>query len=111
MIMNAGAKGVEIEVSGKLRSDRAHQEKYRAGVVPKSGETARQVVRHATLEVLLKSGLFGIKVSIAIAEIEKPDVEMLEPPKQESKATPDIQDSTLSVQSDSRVEEIAKGQA
>ena len=36
---------------------------------------------------------------------------MLEPPKQESKATPDIQDSTLSVQSDSRVEEIAKGQA
>ncbi len=111
MIMNAGAMGVEIEVSGKLRSDRAHQEKYRRGVVPKSGDTTRRVVRKATLEVLLKSGLFGIKVSIAVPENEKPEVEMLEPPKEESKATPNIQDGSLSVQSDSRVEQIAKTQS
>src|ERR1700733_6614292 len=37
-IMAAGAAGVEIGVAGKLRSDRSHSEKYRMGVVPKSGE-------------------------------------------------------------------------
>lgn len=104
MIMNAGAKGVEIEVSGKLRSDRAHQEKYRAGVVPKTGETARRVVRHATLEVLLKSGLFGIKVSIAVPEMEKPEVEMLEPPKEDSKEPHQIKESTTNPQSGPQVE-------
>lgn len=111
MIMNAGAKGVEIEVSGKLRSDRAHQEKYRAGVVPKTGETARRVVRHATLEVLLKSGLFGIKVSIAIPEIEKPEIEMIEQSKVESKEPHSTPATTSDTQSKPQVEEIAKSQA
>ena len=44
-IMAAGASGVEIGVAGKLRSDRSHSEKYRMGVVPKSGEASKQVVR------------------------------------------------------------------
>ena len=42
-IMEAGAMGCEIGVAGKLRSDRAHKEKYRMGVVPKSGETADEI--------------------------------------------------------------------
>ena len=36
-IMEAGAMGCEIGVAGKLRSDRAHKEKYRMGVVSVSG--------------------------------------------------------------------------
>ena len=44
-IMEAGAMGCEIGVAGKLRSDRAHKEKYRMGVVPKSGETADEIVQ------------------------------------------------------------------
>ena len=39
-IMKAGALGVEIVISGKLRSDRARYEKFKAGVVPKSGEVS-----------------------------------------------------------------------
>jgi len=74
-IMEAGAMGCEIGVAGKLRSDRAHKEKYRMGVVPKSGETADEIVRSATTDVLLKLGLFGIKVKIAIADALPPPIE------------------------------------
>jgi small subunit ribosomal protein S3 len=79
-MMNAGALGVEIQISGKLRSERAHFEKYVAGVVPKSGETADRMVRHATTDVLLKMGLYGVKVSIAIKNSIAPDIEMKEQP-------------------------------
>ncbi len=78
-IMEAGAMGCEIGVAGKLRSDRAHKEKYRMGVVPKSGETADEIVRSATTDVLLKLGLFGIKVKIAIADALPPPIEFNEP--------------------------------
>jgi len=77
-IMEAGAMGCEIGVAGKLRSDRAHKEKYRMGVVPKSGETADQIVRSATTDVLLKLGLFGIKVKIAIPDALPPPIEFSE---------------------------------
>jgi len=77
-IMEAGAMGCEIGVAGKLRSDRAHKEKYRMGVVPKSGETADEIVRSATTDVLLKLGLFGIKVKIAIADALPPPIEFNE---------------------------------
>ncbi|MDG7022333.1 MAG: 30S ribosomal protein S3 [Nitrososphaerota archaeon] len=77
-IMEAGAMGCEIGVAGKLRSDRAHKEKYRMGVVPKSGETADEIVRSATTDVLLKLGLFGIKVKIAIPDALPPPIEFAE---------------------------------
>jgi small subunit ribosomal protein S3 len=77
-MMNAGALGVEITISGKLRSERAHFEKYVSGVVPKSGETADRIVRRATTDVLLKMGLYGVKVSIAIKNSIAPDIEMID---------------------------------
>jgi small subunit ribosomal protein S3 len=79
-IMAAGASGVEIGVAGKLRSDRSHSEKYRMGVVPKSGEASKQVVREATTDVLLKLGLYGIQVSIALKDSMPPMVEYIEQP-------------------------------
>jgi small subunit ribosomal protein S3 len=85
-IMEAGAMGCEIGVAGKLRSDRAHKEKYRMGVVPKSGETADEIVRSATTDVLLKLGLFGIKVKIAIADAIPPPIEFMEMEAQQAPA-------------------------
>ena len=77
-IMAAGASGVEISVAGKLRSDRSHSEKYRMGVVPKSGEASKRVVREATTDVLLKLGLYGIQVKIALKDNMPPMVELIE---------------------------------
>ena len=75
-IMNAGAAGVEVSVRGKLRSDRSHGEKYRAGVVPKSGDTADRIVSEAVTDVLLKLGLYGIKVKIALKDALPPDFQV-----------------------------------
>ena len=77
-IMNAGAAGVEISVAGKLRSDRSHGEKYRAGIVPKSGDSAERSVSGATTDVLTKMGLYGIKVKIALRDALPPDFQMKE---------------------------------
>ncbi len=84
-IMAAGAMGAEISVNGKLRSDRAHGEKYRAGIVPKSGDTAARAVREATKDVLLKLGLYGIKVKIALKDAIPPEFALKEEVKQEEK--------------------------
>lgn len=87
-IMAAGAAGVEIGVAGKLRSDRSHKEKYRMGVVPKSGEASKRVVREATTDVLLKLGLYGIKVSIALKDAVPPMVEFVEEQPAQAEAQP-----------------------
>jgi small subunit ribosomal protein S3 len=84
-IMNAGAAGVEISVAGKLRSDRSHGEKYRAGIVPKSGDTAERSVSSATTDVLTKMGLYGIKVKIALKDALPPDFRLKEDVKEEEK--------------------------
>ena len=73
-IMNAGALGAEIVISGKLRSDRSNHEKHVAGVVPKSGETAERVVNQAITHVQLKMGLYGIRIKIAIKNSIRPEV-------------------------------------
>lgn len=75
-IMNAGALGAEITISGKLRSERAHFEKYTMGIVPKSGEVAKRVVKEAVAHVLLKMGLYGIKVKIAYKDAIPPEFEL-----------------------------------
>jgi small subunit ribosomal protein S3 len=85
-IMAAGAAGVEIGVAGKLRSDRSHKEKYRMGVVPKSGEASKRVVREATTDVLMKLGLFGIQVKIAVKDAMPPMVEFVE----QTEAKPEV---------------------
>lgn len=63
-IMSAGAKGVEIEISGKLTSARARTEKYTSGFIPKVGDVAMKYLRIGKASVQLKPGIFGIKVKI-----------------------------------------------
>jgi small subunit ribosomal protein S3 len=84
-IMAAGAAGCEISVAGKLRSDRSRGEKYRAGIVPKSGDTADRTVMEATTDVLLKLGLYGIKVKIAVKDAIQPEFQLKEDIKEEEK--------------------------
>jgi len=64
-IMNSGALGVEVVISGKLRTERAHFEKHTIGVVPKSGDIAGHIVTTGMSYVLTKMGLMGIQLRIA----------------------------------------------
>ncbi|MDQ3882166.1 MAG: 30S ribosomal protein S3, partial [Thermoproteota archaeon] len=67
-IMGAGALGVEVTISGKLRTERAHFEKHTIGVVPKSGEVSDKIVKTGISHVLTKMGLMGIQLRIASKE-------------------------------------------
>ena len=72
-IMEAGARGAEIIISGKLRSERARTEKYSAGVVYKSGHPSEAMVDEAVTYALLKPGIYGIKVRITLPDVPHPD--------------------------------------
>lgn len=88
--MEAGAMGVEIIISGKLRTERARYEKFRAGYLPKSGEPPLKYLRKAELHVQLKPGIFGIKVRIMPPDAIFPDrVQIIEkiPPEQPAEKT------------------------
>ncbi|MEM0042447.1 MAG: 30S ribosomal protein S3 [Thermofilaceae archaeon] len=62
-VMEAGAKGVEVVISGKLSSERSRFEKYTAGVTYKSGKPS-EYVDEAVVQVLLKPGIYGVRVRI-----------------------------------------------
>jgi len=72
-VMEAGALGAEIIISGKLRTDRARYEKFRAGYLPKSGDPAMKYMRKVEAHVQLKPGIYGIKVRIMPPEARFPD--------------------------------------
>jgi small subunit ribosomal protein S3 len=75
-INNAGALGVEVTVSGKLRSERSHFEKHSAGIVPKSGDVADKVVKVGVTHVLTKMGIMGIQLRIAMKNQILPEYEI-----------------------------------
>ncbi len=72
-IMEAGARGVEIEISGKLTSARHRTEKYTAGIMPKSGDPALKYIRVGKASLLLKPGIYGIKVKIFPPDAPMPE--------------------------------------
>jgi small subunit ribosomal protein S3 len=94
-VMDAGAMGVEIVISGKLRTERARFEKFRAGYFPRCGEPALRHMRKAEMHVQLKPGMIGVRVKLMPPDAQFPDkIEILteispteENPKE---ATPEI---------------------
>jgi len=72
-VMEAGALGVEIIISGKLRTDRSRYEKFKAGYLPKCGDAALKYVRKAEVDIQLKPGTLGVKVRIMPPDAEFPD--------------------------------------
>jgi small subunit ribosomal protein S3 len=62
-IMNAGAMGVEIVLSGKLPAERAKSWRFAQGYLKKTGDPAKVVLR-AQSQAITLPGVVGIKVSI-----------------------------------------------
>merc|ERR1712062_355388 len=65
-IMESGAKGCEVVVSGKLRGQRAKSMKFVDGLMIHSGEPCNEYVNTAVRHVLLRQGVLGIKVKIML---------------------------------------------
>merc|ERR1739838_556238 len=65
-IMESGAKGCEVVVSGKLRGQRAKAMKFVDGLMTHSGDPVNDYVDMACRHVLLRQGVLGIKVKIML---------------------------------------------
>lgn len=72
-VMEAGALGAEIVISGKLRTERARYEKFRAGYLVKCGDPSLTYIQKAEVHVQLKPGIFGVRVRILPPDAKFPD--------------------------------------
>lgn len=78
-VMNSGAMGVEIHVSGKVPSARARSWRFYKGYLKKCGDIAIVGVRKAQATAILKTGTVGIKVAIMPPDLQLPDhIEVLQ---------------------------------
>lgn len=97
-VMEAGAKGVEVVISGKSKGARAKAMKFGDGFMIHSGQPAYDFIEIATRHVLLRQGVLGIKVKIMKDPAQNkngptslPDfVKVYEPKEETSVETPSV---------------------
>ncbi|KAH9805107.1 hypothetical protein WN944_002511 [Citrus x changshan-huyou] len=104
-IMESGAKGCEVIVSGKLRAQRAKSMKFKDGYMISSGYPVKEYIDSAVRHVLIRQassifcgyGVIGIKVKIMLAWDAKgkqgpvtplPDLVTIHTPKEEENVPP-----------------------
>ncbi|MFX0056755.1 MAG: 30S ribosomal protein S3 [Candidatus Hodarchaeota archaeon] len=72
-VIDAGARGVEIIISGKVTSQRARTQIFRAGTMSKSGQPAQEGVDKGVAQCIQKSGVLGVIVKIMSADTKMGD--------------------------------------
>ena len=72
-VMQAGALGIEIIMSGKIPSSRAKSWRFYSGYLKKCGDISIVAVDKANAQAKLKSGVIGVKVRIMPAGTKLPD--------------------------------------
>ena len=72
-IMNNGAKGVEIIISGKLTGERSRSVRFYQGYIKKSGNPALENVSTGYARAKRKLGVIGVRVKIMPDNISLPD--------------------------------------
>ena len=78
-VMDAGALGIEIIISGKIPGSRAKNWRFYSGYLKKCGDISLTGVDKSVGQALLKKGVIGVKVSIMPPETELPDkIELIE---------------------------------
>lgn len=65
-IMESGARGAEIVISGKLRGQRAKSMKFVDGLMIHSGQPSKDYVDAAVRHVLMRQGVLGIRIRIML---------------------------------------------
>tara|TARA_Y100000310_G_scaffold138289_2_gene137219 strand:+ start:28401 stop:29252 length:852 start_codon:yes stop_codon:yes gene_type:complete len=76
-ILDAGALGAEVILSGRIPSSRAKSWRFSAGYLKKSGDIAQNQVKKAIIQVHMKIGAIGIKVNIMTPDIVLPDQQLI----------------------------------
>ena len=109
-IMENGAMGTQITISGKLRGDRSAFEKHVAGILPRAGHHADVIVDEDIAHVKTAMGLIGIRIRIALKERLIPEFELKkekeEKKKKAQKEAPIKKVEEVKVEGDVKVEVI-----
>jgi small subunit ribosomal protein S3 len=109
-IMEGGAMGVEITISGKLRGDRSAFEKHRQGILPRAGHHADMIVSEDIAHVETAMGLIGVRIRIAQKEKLIPEFEMRgktqEEKDEEVRVKKEADDAFAKAQSESEIIKI-----
>jgi small subunit ribosomal protein S3 len=87
-VMDAGAQGVEILISGKIPSSRAKRWRFYQGYLKKSGDIAVSGIRKAYAQAKLKTGVVGIQVRLMPPDLILPDTVI-------KKENPEISEVTI----------------
>jgi len=83
-IMDAGARGCQVIISGKLTGDRHRTEKFTMGYIKYCGEVASRVMDEGMATAKTKPGIIGVKVRIMPPHARLPDeIDILEEVKEE----------------------------
>ncbi|MFC6733354.1 MULTISPECIES: 30S ribosomal protein S3 [unclassified Haladaptatus] len=72
-IMDAGALGAEIVLSGKVTGARSRVEKFNRGYIKHNGEPAEAIVDEGQATAVMKLGTIGVTVKIIPPEAQLPD--------------------------------------
>ena len=106
--IEAGALGVEICIRGKLTTDRARYEKYRAGYLPAVGEAISRILRTAVVDTQLKQGLFGISVKLMPPNVTLPDKPTIKEIEQAPTLPKPVIEEAVSVEPAAEIQEVAE---
>mmetsp|Transcript_63968 Transcript_63968/g.177813 ORF Transcript_63968/g.177813 Transcript_63968/m.177813 type:complete len:240 (-) Transcript_63968:111-830(-) len=91
-IMENGAKGCEVIISGKLRAQRAKAMKFKDGYLISTGEPKKHYISEAVRHVAMRQGMLGVKVKIMLAhdpegkmgpKLQLPDNVIVHEPKED----------------------------
>jgi small subunit ribosomal protein S3 len=72
-IMNSGAKGCQIILTGKLTGSRGRMEKFTAGHIKHCGKPAEEFMREGYAMAKKKLGTIGVQVKIMAPDAKLPD--------------------------------------
>jgi len=84
-VMDSGALGCEIILSGKLTGPRSRSEKFLAGYIKHSGKPAEEIVETGYAVAVKKLGTVGCQVRIVPPDAVLPDAFTIVPPLFEEK--------------------------
>jgi small subunit ribosomal protein S3 len=106
-VMESGALGCEVVLSGKLTGSRARVQKFVEGYVKHSGEPSETIVEKGFAVAVKKLGTIGVQVKIVPPGAKLPDhFEVLEPQPVEAEEEIELTPEAIGEEIDAELEEM-----
>ena len=94
-VMESGARGCHVVISGKLTGERHRTEKFKEGYIKFCGEPKLKFIRQGFAVAKLKPGVIGVKVEIMAPDARLPDETDVLSIEEALKALPELADKIV----------------